>query len=68
MYNVAMALLYLLITIELMNLKNYKMDKYTVYLTCLAFPGKVRKSIVEAANLSSAKAVALEMYPGYAIL
>jgi len=51
-----------------MNLKNYKMDKYTVYLTCLAFPGKVRKSIVEAANLSSAKAVALEMYPGYAIL
>ena len=45
-----------------------KMDKYTVYLTCPAFPGRVRKSVLEAANLSSAKAVALEMYPGYSIL
>ena len=45
-----------------------KMDKYTVYLTCPAFPGRVRRSTVQAANLSSAKAVALEMYPGYAIL
>jgi hypothetical protein len=45
-----------------------KMDKYTVYLTCPAFPGIVRKSVLEAANLSAAKAVALEMYPGYAIL
>jgi len=43
-------------------------DLYTVYLICAAFPGKVRKSIVEAANLSSAKTMALQMYPGYAIL
>jgi len=43
-------------------------DLYTVYLTCAAFPGKVRKSIVSATNLSSAKAMALSMYPGYAIL
>jgi hypothetical protein len=49
-------------------MNNYKMDKYTIYLTCNAFPGKVRKSTVEANNLQSAKAIALGMYPGYAIL
>ena len=49
-------------------MNNYKMDKYTVYLTCRAFPGTVRKSTVEALNLSLAKAMALSMYPGYAIL
>jgi len=51
---------------NLMN--NNKMDKYTIYLTCDAFPGKVRKSTVEAINLSGAKKLALSLYPGYAIL
>jgi|TARA_R110002051_G_scaffold205732_1_gene271633 hypothetical protein len=44
------------------------MEKYTVYLTCPAFPGKVRKSIVESINLMEAKTLALSLYPGYAIL
>jgi hypothetical protein len=43
-------------------------DKYTVYLTCSAFPGRVRKSVVEAINLSGAKELALSLYPGYSIL
>jgi len=43
-------------------------DKYTVYLTCSAFPNKVRKSVVEAINLSGAKKLALSLYPGYTIL
>ncbi len=43
-------------------------DKYTVYLTCSAFPGKVRKSVVEAINLTSAKQLALSLYPGYTLL
>ena len=51
-----------------MQIKNYKMDKYTVYLTCPAFPGRVRRSIVEAVNLTAAKYTALSLYPGYAIL
>ena len=39
-------------------------DKYTVYLICKAINrGKI--SIVEAANLSAAKELALSMYPGY---
>ncbi len=45
-----------------------KSELYTVYLTCAAFPGKVRKSVVEASNLSSAKAMVLSMYPGYSLL
>jgi len=49
-------------------MNNCKMNKYTVYLTCPAFPGKVRKSIVEAVNLTAAKYTALSLYPGYAIL
>ena len=43
-------------------------DKYTVYLTCAAFPNKVRKSIVEAVNLTAAKDLALTLYPGYSVL
>jgi len=43
-------------------------EKYTVYLTCPAFPGKVRKSIVESTNLTEAKKLALSLYPGYSIL
>jgi|LWDU01.1.fsa_nt_gi hypothetical protein len=51
-------------------LKNYQMtkDKYTVYLTCTAFPNKVRKSTVEAINLQTAKELALSLYPGYDLL
>ena len=45
-----------------------KSELYTVYLTCAAFPGKVRKSVVNACNLQSAKAMALSMYPGYSLL
>ena len=45
-----------------------KSELYTVYLTCAAFPGKVRKSVVNASNLTSAKAMALSMYPGYSLL
>jgi hypothetical protein len=44
------------------------MEKYTVYLTCPAFPGMVRQSIVESINLTAAKQLALSLYPGYAIL
>ena len=43
-------------------------DKYTVYLTCDAFPNKIRKSTVEAANLFDAKELALSLYPGYQLL
>jgi len=43
-------------------------EKYTVYLTCPAFPGKVRKSVVESINLTAAKKLALSLYPGYSIL
>ena len=43
-------------------------EKYTVYLTCPAFPGKVRKSIVESINLMEAKKLALSLYPGYVLL
>ena len=51
-----------------MNNNTMNQDLYTVYLTCAAFPGKVRKSVVGASNLSSAKAMALSMYPGYSLL
>ena len=44
------------------------MDKYTIYLTCDAFPGKAIKSIVEATHLQAAKALALSIYPGYQLL
>ena len=43
-------------------------EKYAVYMTCPAFPGKVRQSIVEATNLQSAKELALSLYPGYTLL
>ena len=43
-------------------------EKYTVYLTCPAFPGRVRKSVVESNNLSGAKLLALTLYPGYRLL
>jgi len=43
-------------------------EKYTVYLTCPAFPGMVKKSTVESINLSEAKSLALSLYPGYSIL
>ncbi len=43
-------------------------EKYTVYLTCPAFPNKVRRSTVEASNLQSAKELALSLYPGYDLL
>ena len=43
-------------------------DKYTVYLTCDAFPNKIRKSTVEATNLFNAKELALSLYPGYQLL
>lgn len=43
------------------------MEKYTVYLTCPAFPGKIRKSIVESLNLIEAKQLALSLYPGYTL-
>ena len=53
-----------------MQLKNYQMtkDKYTVYLTCAAFPNKVRKSTVEANNRFDAIDLALSLYPGYDLL
>ncbi len=44
------------------------MEKYTVYMTCPAFPGKVRKSVVESLNLMDAKKLALSLYPGYVLL
>jgi hypothetical protein len=43
-------------------------QKFEVYLTCTAFPGKVRKSIVEAYHYNQAKRLALSLYPGYTIL
>jgi hypothetical protein len=43
------------------------MEKYTVYLTCPAFPGKIRQSILEAMHLNDAKTLALSLYPGYII-
>ena len=43
-------------------------EKYTVYMTCPAFPGKIRKSTVEAANMWDAKELALSLYPGYQLL
>jgi len=47
---------------------NNQMEKYTVYMTCPAFPGKVRKSVVESNNLWNAKKLALSLYPGYILL
>tara|TARA_R100001463_G_C3417263_1_gene209837 strand:+ start:131 stop:265 length:135 start_codon:yes stop_codon:yes gene_type:complete len=44
------------------------MEKYTVYMTCPAFPGKVRKSVVESLTLMDAKKLALSLYPGYILL
>jgi hypothetical protein len=44
------------------------MEKYTVYLTCKAFPGKVRKSILMTYTLMEAKTLALSIYPGYTLL
>jgi|ETNvirenome_6_85_1030632.scaffolds.fasta_scaffold16349_2 hypothetical protein len=41
---------------------------WTVYLTCPAFPGKLRTSTVQADNLAKAKSIALSMYPGYSLL
>jgi hypothetical protein len=42
-------------------------EKYTVYLICKAI-NKGRISIVEAANLSAAKQLALSINPGYALV
>lgn len=44
------------------------MEKYTVYLSCPAFPGKVRKSILMSNTLMEAKKLALTLYPGYVLL
>ena len=43
-------------------------DKYTVYLTCPAFPGKVLQSVLMTTTLMEAKKLALTLYPGYSIL
>jgi len=46
-----------------MNLENL----WTVYLSCPAFPGKVKTSTLEANTLQDAKELALSLYPGYSI-
>ena len=46
-----------------MNLDNL----WTVYLSCPAFPGKVKTSTVEAESLQDAKKLALSLYPGYVL-
>ena len=41
---------------------------WTVYLTCPAIPGMVKKSVLEAITLNDAKELALSIYPGYILL
>ena len=40
---------------------------WTIYLTCNAFPGKIKSSTVQADNLWTAQDKALSMYPGYTL-
>ena len=51
-----------------MNILNKTKEKYTVYMTCPAFPGMIKASTVEAANMWDAKELALSLYPGYQLL